>query len=106
MSTAMPEVQDSADLILKDPQQAYLIEVGKEPEPIEPKNGKRFGLEECWKILQCDTIQIVGAAKSGMILIVDENGKILGKPKNEIACQLTSHMIVGTVICCPRRMFK
>lgn len=50
---------------------------------IEPKNGKRFTLEELYKLLDCDTVERVFIDGTKVIMIVDENGKLKQRPVNE-----------------------
>ena len=47
-------------------------------ENIEPANGRRFTLEELYKMLSCDTVERVFIRGTEVIMIVDENGKIRG----------------------------
>lgn len=78
---------------------------------IMPKNGKHFSLEECYAIIDCQTIEVV-ALGDGMMLIVDEEGLLKANPKvNALATQLareagTAEGIVGNAIWCPSRMLK
>lgn len=61
-------------------------------------------LDGAYKALECDTIQIVRCSPShgGMLLVIDDNGKIEGKELNALATILYGHFpedyIVGDVI--------
>ena len=43
-------------------------------ENIEPANGRRFTLEELYKLLNCDTVERVFIRGTEVIMIIDENG--------------------------------
>jgi len=45
------------------------------PQSINPINGKSFKLAELYKLLDCNTIEVVHLGESGLILIIDEDGK-------------------------------
>ena len=57
-------------------------ENGEIVKDIQPKNGKRFTLEELYKLLRCDTVERVFIEGTKIIMIVDESGKIRGRPQN------------------------
>lgn len=75
---------------------------------VQPKNGKTFELEEMYKMLGCDMIEIVDL-KNGEILIIDEEGKFKEHPiRNTIATNIARNHhaiwpmdeIVGDVLLC------
>lgn len=55
---------------------------------IEPANGKRFTLEELYKLLSCDTVERVFIRGTEIIMIVDENGKINQRDINPKATKI------------------
>lgn len=55
---------------------------------IEPKNGKRFTLEELYELLDCDTVERVFIDGTEVIMIVDENGKLKQRPVNKTATMI------------------
>jgi hypothetical protein len=102
---------------LLSPSKAYLIKVGEEPREIQPENGTDFSLQELYRLLDCDMVEIArtqmthapGRAWRNNILIIDEEGKCKGKPANDYASEWYSHpcdIIVGDAILCPTGMFK
>lgn len=92
---------------------AFLIKdtSGSDTETIEeifPKNGSKFTLEEVYKYIDCDQVQLV-YLHSGDIMLVDEEGKLKNKPLNKVATIYygnTMDHIVGKVIVCHPSMFK
>ena len=60
-------------------------ENGEIVEDIQPKNGKRFELEELYELLNCETVERVFIKGTKVIMIVDENGKLRRRPKNQKA---------------------
>lgn len=63
-------------------------ENGEIVEDIQPKNGKRFELEELYELLNCETVERVFIKGTKVIMIVDENGKIRRRPKNQKATEI------------------
>ena len=45
------------------------------PQPVQPANGRCFALEELYKMLDCDTVEVVRLTPE-LILITDENSKL------------------------------
>jgi len=77
---------------------------------VTPQNpAKGFTLRECYEHTHSDIIQI-GQARDGRIIIMDEEGKVAGKPINHAATELYIHghldPIVGDVIVTPKGWFK
>jgi hypothetical protein len=76
---------------------------------ITPGNGKNFQMDELYKLVDTDTVQIL-AAKDGRIMIVDEDGKRKMKIVNAKATALYQYgvvnSVVGDVIICPSKYFK
>jgi len=90
--------------------QSILLRANGDRVEIEPKDGKYFGLEELYKLIDADTIQIIQAKDKEMMIIVDEDGKERKKPFNIKATTIASlayqDFIVGDVVVCPRKFFK
>ena len=59
-----------------------------------PANGQTFTFEELYPVLGCDTIEIV-RFDDGRRLLIDESGKISGKPMND---QATFEAVVAGAI--------
>mgnify|MGYP001303404410 CR=1 FL=1 len=77
---------------------------------VDPKNGTDFKLKELYKLLNCDHIEIVETKFNDIIIVLDENGKLLGKPKNTIATFMykygSSDPIVGAALICNRNQIQ
>lgn len=69
-------------------------------EPIKPKNGTDFQLEELREIVG-GYIEVT-YTKSGKLMIVNEEGKLIGLPFNPVATMLHKYNdeIVGDVLVC------
>ena len=89
---------------------ATLYRVDGKTEEVEPRDKKKgFSLEELYKLIDTDMVEVVRSGKA--ILIIDEEGKIKRKPRNNIATDLATHLgpgdfIVGDVLRCKKGEFK
>ncbi len=45
------------------------------PQPVQPANGRCFELDELYKMLDCDTVEVVTLTPE-LILVTDENSKL------------------------------
>jgi hypothetical protein len=54
--------------------QAILILTDGTQKEISPANGTNFTLQECYKLIGCDMIEIIRLA-DGRVMIIDEEGK-------------------------------
>lgn len=101
-----------------EPNKAYFIAVGAEPVQVQPANGNSFTYEEIKGYLNGGTIAIV-PMPSGMVMVVDDEGKLKDLPLNDAATNLWSEefpittypvnndgMIVGPVLVAPKRMVR
>lgn len=99
--------------------EAVLIKEGRESVAeieITPKNGKNFGLQELYDLLDCDLVQVVylGDDAPNNIMIVDEESKLKeGAQLNLLGSVYFNHQfgmladqIVGKAIMCHTSMFK
>ena len=86
-----------------------------EAKTIKPENGRDFNLQELYKLLKCDTIQVVCAyigEPGSPIIICDEEGLFNNKAANKPAFDHLTSMgsdffhFVGNVILCPSEMLK
>ena len=93
-----------------DREQPVLLKVNGSKVKIEPTDGKYFSLEELYKLIDAETIQIIQAKTKNMMIIVDEDGKEKKKPFNIQATTLASlrhyDFIVGDAVICDRKFFK
>jgi hypothetical protein len=68
-----------------------------------------FSLEEVYSYVQTDMVQVV-MTRDGRIMVIDEEGKLKGKPVNQTATRLyiygDSDPIVGDVVVCNEQEFK
>jgi Domain of unknown function (DUF3846) len=77
--------------------------------PADRKRG--FMLTELYGLLKCDLVEAV-QLPNGRILVVDENGKLAGRPVNELATMLTRgvlqphDLVVGPALICSRLEFQ
>jgi len=79
---------------------------------VEPENKTNFNLNELYKLLLCDTIEVI-YLNQNEIMIIDENGKLLGKPLNDTATHIyrkniknTRDYIVGHALVCNTKQLK
>jgi len=93
---------------------SYFIPVGHKGNYIDvaPHNGNTFTLQELYKKLDCELIEIINL-KDEWIMIIDEEGKLHNKKINDIATTYfrkqnpyVHDFIVGDVILCPGNMLK
>lgn len=60
---------------------------------------KGYTLEELYKLVGCEMVEIIPLG-DGMILVVDEEGRLNRKPLNVAASGLAGQPIVGDVLYC------
>lgn len=85
---------------------------------VEPNNGTDFTLEELQHIVD-GAMDIQKLPKSGLIMVLNDEGKLNGLPKNEKATELwkenypiaefpenNDELVVGTVLVCDPSMVK
>ncbi len=85
----------------------FTADSSAESRPISPANGEKFTFEELYPILGCDTIEVVDL-EDGRCLLIDENGKLTGKPLNDQAtfeavaagALMESDFIAGHAVLC------
>ena len=80
-----------------------LIKATGEVEDFPPTSGRRYTLEELQGAVG-GYIQIVPSENEGMVLVIDEEGKMKGKYRNAMASTLYGHTddyIVGDAVYCP-----
>lgn len=104
----MPRTATAYQPQLLDPASAY-------PQPINPENGRSFKLAELYRLLDCQTIEVVRLSKD-LILLTDEEGKFRSPAYlNLLATYLwEKHQpavrgqdcIVGRAILCHDKQFK
>lgn len=93
--------------------QAKLLKPNKPEEIVAPKNGKSFTLDEVYKLLDVQMIEVV-RLKGNLILICDEEGLLHKDPVvNREATRLYQESagtqsvgIVGNAILCSSKQFK
>ncbi len=56
-------------------------------EEVSPGNGHTYQLKELHRLLDCTTIDII-PTRNGNIMVIDDDGKLDGKPRNEAATRL------------------
>lgn len=83
----------------------YFIPVSGDAREFAPENGKCFNLQELYKKIDCNLIEVV-YLPNGLIMIVDEEGRLNQKPINRLATTLVGGIIVGDVVVCPSKMLR
>ena len=72
---------------------------------VKPKDGNGFTLKEAQAYVG-GYVQIVPTIPDiGCILLVNEEGALLGLPFNEVASKVAGQSIVGDALYCPANMF-
>lgn len=83
---------------------ATLIYADGTRKDVQPRNKKRFSLDEAQELIGTDMITVMPARKLGMVLLGDDNGKLFGAPVNEEASKLYRYpeydFLVGTILYC------
>jgi hypothetical protein len=87
---------------------AEVIKVDGTRVAVTPKNGTDFTFQEVYPLIGTDIIE-VAEATDGRIILLDEEGKLKGKPINKAATELYKYamvdgrpwdVIVGDVLVC------
>lgn len=88
-------------------ERAKLVKADGTTKTIEPKDGKKFSLEEM-QTLVGGFIEIVRTHDDEHYMIIDEEGKLKGKPVNFTATCLYRYgdldVVVGDALVCPTSM--
>ena len=82
---------------------AQIIKVGCKPEDIQPKNGRKFDLDEALNLIG-GWVQCIRLGH-GNTMLVDEEGLLKHRPLNYEASKITGFPIVGTAIVCRNNEF-
>jgi hypothetical protein len=88
---------------------AMLIKTNGEQVKVFPKNGTDFKLPELRKLIGAAMIEVVPLPNHKQIMVVDEEGKLEGKPTNDKASELYASLddvIVGDALVCDCRMLE
>lgn len=86
--------------------------IANHSETIEPENGTDFHLPELYRMLECELIQVLPMPTEGLIMIIDDEGKLTDKPMNKLATDLIAanlfpgDYIVGHAIICTDEELK
>jgi len=56
-------------------------------EEVSPENGETYQLEELHRLLDCAMIDVI-PTRNGTMMVIDDEGKLNGKLRNEAATQL------------------
>jgi hypothetical protein len=95
---------------LFDFDRAWLIQEDGTVREVAPQNGTDFQLEEMYKLLGVEMIQIV-PGRSGWQMVIDEEGKINGlRQPNKMATAIYPYgaqdPVWGPALVCPNSMIK
>lgn len=83
---------------------ARIIKTDGTERNVEPKNGSDFSLGELKEIVG-GFIEIV-TLKNRQLMVVNEEGMLIGMPYNIKASELYGHPIVGNVLVCNNNQIK
>jgi hypothetical protein len=90
---------------------ATLIGEDGSAKDLQPANLRQgFTLAELYAVLGCDVVEVVRLRNR--ILVIDENGKLVGRPVNAFATMLARGVlqpddyIVGPALLCSRQEFQ
>jgi hypothetical protein len=74
---------------------------------VQPKNGTNYSLEELYKMLGCEMVEVVYTQDNDTILICDEEGTFVENPRRNVqASNLAGCQIVGNVLVCHTSRFQ
>ena len=92
---------------------AKLLTTAGETKEVQPASSKRgFTLKELYSLIGCDLVEVVGPNKKGEIMICDEEGKINGSERNQLATDWYWEnygpwdIIMGNAVICKNSEFK
>lgn len=71
---------------------AKLLTVDGQCKTIKPKDGEKFSHKELADLMDCGYIETI-KLHNGRTLVVDESGKLTGKPYNDLASSKTNYMV-------------
>jgi len=95
---------------MMEEQQSILLKANGSRIEVEPKNGKHFTLEEVYKLIDTDQVELIATKNKGLVMLVDEDGKMKKKPYNVKATSMANvrgmDYVVGDVVICPKKLFK
>ena len=76
--------------------------------PVFPRNGTHYDLDELYKLLKCDTLELVrDTSIPNHILLVDENGRCRTPlVYNTQAMNLVGGDVVGNALLCHKSRFR
>ena len=72
---------------------------------IRPKNGKGFTLKEAQSYVGGYVEVVPTRPDLGFILLVNEDGYLIGERPNNVASKIAGQLIVGDAVYCPANMF-
>lgn len=82
---------------------------------VRPQDGKKFSLEELYRLLDCHTVEVIHLeGESRKILILDEEGKFKQNPRFNLRASRIAYrfhkiretdVIVGTAMLCDENLF-
>lgn len=88
------------------PQKACLLTPDNKVVECIPANGTDFTLEELYKAIGCDCIELVHTFNSDLELIVDEEGMLKDLEFNSCASYFAGQPIVGNAVLLKRGMLR
>lgn len=90
---------------------AILIEPNGRRTEVHPANPRKgFSLEELYKLVGCEYIECAHFGPEGKFFVLDEEGKLNGKPVNPAATRIYAQyhpdIIVGNALLCEKGEVK
>lgn len=65
---------------------------------VQPENGRDFQLPQLRTLLSCDMIEICRLSDPSLMLVIDDEGKLVGKPRNARATALMGFAPLSHVV--------
>ncbi len=57
---------------------------------VQPENGTDFRLRQLYQLLDCSMIEVIPLPDRAFIMVIDDEGKLIDKPRNERATRLAA----------------
>lgn len=94
--------------------EALIVTASGTHRTVTPANGTHFSLQEMYKLLKCELVEIIRLSKN-MIMVVDEEGKLKSEPDVNVNASLIAMMhgaiflgdcVCGDVMICDTSMVR
>lgn len=82
--------------------EALIVTASGTHRKVTPANGTHFSLQEIYKLLKCELVEIIRLSKN-MIMVVDEEGKLKSEPDVNVNASLIAMthgaIFIGDKVC-------